>query len=167
MVTSLGIDIGDTTGFLIAAWAPGHRRAVRVQAFQCDRESAPDLLGWILAGYGEVVRFGQGEEFRDALPGRKLQGTRPAPIRAQQHELAAVAARYGLVLAWRPAANVKSWVQARDWARLKAAGLWDITAGQPHARSAAWHCLYAAVHDGGLPDPLSRRVAGMARGEVG
>ncbi|PSK96683.1 hypothetical protein CLV30_12565 [Haloactinopolyspora alba] len=54
----------------------------------------------------------------------------------------------------RPAAAVKPWATDE---RLDAAGLLTTTKGMRHARDAARHALYAAVRDGGLPDPLSRK----------
>ncbi|MCO7195041.1 hypothetical protein [Pseudonocardia sp. McavD-2-B] len=55
------------------------------------------------------------------------------------------------------AADVKPWATDR---RLAAAGLVEATKGMRHARDAARHALYAAVRDGGHPDPLSTRAAG-------
>lgn len=57
----------------------------------------------------------------------------------------------------RPAALVKPWATDR---RLDAAGLTDITKGMPHARDAARHALYAAVHAGITRDPLSTKATG-------
>ena len=56
----------------------------------------------------------------------------------------------------RPAALVKPWATDR---RLEAAGLLAPCAGMGHARDAARHALYAAVHAGLLRDPLSTRSA--------
>lgn len=53
----------------------------------------------------------------------------------------------------RPAVAVKPW--ASD-ARLERAGLAVATKGMRHARDAARHALFCAVHDAGLPDPLSK-----------
>lgn len=53
------------------------------------------------------------------------------------------------------ASEVSAWASEK---RLRAAGLWDITTGSAHARSAARHALYAACKDGGQPDPLSRKA---------
>ena len=54
----------------------------------------------------------------------------------------------------RPAGLVLPWATNH---RLAAAGLMAPTVGMPHARDAARHALYAAVRDGGMPDPLSTR----------
>lgn len=53
----------------------------------------------------------------------------------------------------RNASQVKTW--ATD-ARLDAAGLLEPCKGMRHARDAARHALFAAVHGGGIPDPLSK-----------
>lgn len=56
----------------------------------------------------------------------------------------------------RPAVRVKAW--ATD-TRLEKVGLITATKGMSHARDAARHALFAAVRDGGIPDPLSKRGA--------
>jgi hypothetical protein len=156
-VTALGIDPGDVTGMLLASWAPGQRRADFARAFQCDRESAPDLLRWILRDHGYTISCGQVEEFRSGSRSVRLRGTNATAIRDEVAELTGIAADFGpacgVVLTARPAVTVKKW--ASD-ARLQAAGLLDVTAGQTHARDAARHCIYCATHDRGRSDPLSR-----------
>lgn len=54
----------------------------------------------------------------------------------------------------RNAGQVKPWATDE---RLEAAGLLELCTGMRHARDAARHALFAAVHDAGLPDPLSTR----------
>ena len=56
----------------------------------------------------------------------------------------------------RPAVTVKQWATDK---RLKAAGLIDPTKGCTHARDAARHALYCAVHDAGIPDPYSKEAS--------
>lgn len=56
----------------------------------------------------------------------------------------------------RSAAMVKPWATDK---RLDAAGLLQHCTGMGHARDAARHALYAAVHCGLLADPLSRKAA--------
>jgi len=55
----------------------------------------------------------------------------------------------------RSAAAVKPWATDE---RLEAAGLLAATKGMRHAKDAARHALFAAVRDGGVPDPLSRKA---------
>ena len=54
---------------------------------------------------------------------------------------------------WRSASDVKPWARGR----LARAGLLDMTVKSVDARDAAMHALFSAVHDAGLPDPLSRK----------
>jgi hypothetical protein len=154
LVTVLGIDIGDTTGMLLGTWDRETRKALEARAFQCDREASPLLLGWILAEYGFAICGGGIEAFVSGPRSLKLKGTKAEPIRAQHADLTAIAAAAGVRLVSRPAVTVKAW-STDD--RLRAAGLLDITAGQGHARDGGRHAIYAACHDRGLPDPLSRR----------
>jgi hypothetical protein len=53
----------------------------------------------------------------------------------------------------RSASDVKPWFTPR---RLAAAGL--VHPGMPHALDAGRHAWFAAVHDCGIPDPLSARA---------
>jgi hypothetical protein len=59
----------------------------------------------------------------------------------------------------RAAALVKPWATDK---RLHAAGLLDATKGMQHARDASRQALYAAVHMGVTPDPLSRKAVARA-----
>jgi hypothetical protein len=56
----------------------------------------------------------------------------------------------------RSAALVKPWSSDR---RLEAANFLDATKGMNHARDAARHALYAAVHAGIARDPLARKAS--------
>ncbi len=58
-----------------------------------------------------------------------------------------------LSLHLKPAGAVKPW--ATD-VRLERSGLDQATKGMRHARDAARHALYLAVHEHGLTDPLSK-----------
>jgi len=163
LVTVLGIDIGDTTGMLLATWDRENRKALEARAFQCDRATSPLLLGWILAEYGFLICGGGIEAFVSGPRSLKLKGTKAGPIRAQHAELTAIAEAAGVRLVSRPAVTVKAW-SVDD--RLRAAGLLDITAGQGHARDGGRHAIYAACHDRGLPDPLSRRKSQLSSQET-
>lgn len=74
-------------------------------------------------------------------------------------QLQEIAHSHGARFVQRSASEVKPW--ATD-CRLQAAvlsgdsNLFLHTAGMRHARDAARHALFAAVKDGGLPDPLSK-----------
>lgn len=58
----------------------------------------------------------------------------------------------------RNASTVKQWATDK---RLEAAGL-EAPRGMRHAKDAARHALYCAVHDLGVPDPLSKRERPMS-----
>jgi len=66
----------------------------------------------------------------------------------------------GVPVFTRRAADVLPWINAGD-ERLARAGLLDAVspATMRHAKSAAWHCLYCAVRNCGIPDPASRKAA--------
>lgn len=68
----------------------------------------------------------------------------------QLHALAGL--HTDVAFAERSASTVKKWATDR---RLVAAGV-PAMRGMPHAHDGARHALYAAVHDRGLRDPLSR-----------
>ena len=159
MITVLGIDPGDTAGFLLAGWVPGGRRAAFARAFQCDGASAPGLCEMILAA-GPRPGAVQIEAFDDRPGVRGLHGTRPPAIRAQIDAMAVRFREAGVPVFTRRAADVLPWINAGD-ERLARAGLLDAVspATMRHARSAAWHALFCAVRNCGVPDPLSRRVA--------
>jgi hypothetical protein len=70
----------------------------------------------------------------------------------------------------RTASQVKTWATDN---RLKAVAqprpatgktLLDLTTGMRHARDAARHALFTAVHDGLIPDPLSKKQTNEKNG---
>ena len=151
-VTSLGIDPGGTCGLLLACWIRGERLPCAVRAWQVNHHGAIELLGWILDAYGPVLSCAGMEAFRPGH-GRRDPLTRDLTV-ALGHE----ADQHDVDLHSWPAATVKTWTGDRKGdRRLRVAGLYEVTAGQPHARDAARPCLYAAVHGHRLPDPLSRQ----------
>jgi hypothetical protein len=156
MITTLGIDPGDTAGFLLAGWRPGQRKAALVRAWQCGRDSATLTLSWILRDYATVLDAAQIEPWDSRPRARGLAGTSPPAIQAQIDAMAALCRDYGVPAVLRQVSDVKRWATDE---RLQAAGLLEAVSPAPmrHAKSAAWHCLYCAVHRCGLPDPLSRR----------
>jgi hypothetical protein len=129
-----------------------------VKAYQCDMDSAPDLLDMLLARYGKPGAV-QMEAFRAGPRSTRLRGASGGAIQAELTALEAVLRRHGVPLVTRPAAAVMTWASDK---RLKAAGLDRVLGGgQRHALAAARHALYCAVHDLGLPDPL---IPDAARG---
>lgn len=148
----LGVDPGETSGVVALGYTAGRLTAVNV--FQCGAKSTEWLAGQLLA---------EAESFADDVVlavERFVVGTRAARSRTAK----AGATTRDLVgrltrpdAAWRTVARSAS--EVKSWAldeRLKAAGLLDATKEMRHARDAARHALFAAVADGGIPDPLSR-----------
>jgi hypothetical protein len=164
MIVTLGGDPGGTAGFLLAGWNQGERKAVFARAFQCDGGSTDALLEWILRdnlrapGQRNRITAAQFEAFDSRPRPGGLHGASPTAIQVQIDDLRSACEQAGVPVIVRPVADVKRWAGDE---RLKRAGLLDIVspAAMRHAKSAAWHALYCAVHDCGLPDPLSRRTA--------
>jgi hypothetical protein len=152
-----GIDTGPVSGIFEALWLPGARVPAWSRAYQCDDASAPGLLAFILGlpdrVGGPVLRLGGIEQIRDST----VRGAGLATARQLVVTLSALAGEHGVTVFARPAATVKTWATGR---RLEKAGLTG-TLGKmkDDAYCAAQQCLYTACHDGGLPDPLSRRAA--------
>lgn len=154
-VCALGIDPGPVPGMFLASWEPGQRKAHWARAFQCDAGGAHGLLALLLNAYGPVITCGQIEEFRTGY-GPGTRGKNASVTREMTLALAALAAERGVKLAVRHSSQAFPWASDK---RLQASGLWEATAQLIHARAASRHALYAACHDGGLADPLSRRAS--------
>ena len=149
VINVIGVDPGPTTGITTLHWSTKLGQAVW-HGYQCDAGSACVLLEMLLREYpgewatGEIEHFVHGN-----LPNS------PTTVRLE-NELAAVAEDFGLKLARKPMAAVKPWASDTRMAR---AGAWKaIPAKMVDARAAARHCLMAAVHDAGVPDPISRKA---------
>jgi hypothetical protein len=157
----LGIDTGDVAaGLLLAGWLPGARRCSFARAWQCDGDSTLLTLGMIVAAGKWELNAVEIEAFDNRPKAHGLHGTNPGRTAAQVTELEGFCRVNGIPVFVRRASEVKPWVDAGD-ARLAASGLLDVCSAAPmrHARSAAWHCLYCAVRNCGLPDPLTRSRA--------
>lgn len=151
VLCALGADPGGTTGLAVAYW--DDESWVHPQAYQCNAASAPALLAWLAQSNKSLRVLAQVEEFR-AGTGAGARGRNASVTRALVGELGAVLEQAGVKYAVRPATDVKQWATDK---RLDRAGLLAVTAGMPnHARDATRHMLFCAVHDGGVPDPLSR-----------
>lgn len=151
----IGIDPGPTPGIVVLDIVePG--QLVNVDVVQCSA----GLLYTVLAALQPVA---PGRRYLVAVERFVVRGRANAAQAMTRDQVAAIAgAQPGAIQ--RSAAMVKPW--ATD-ARLEAAGLAEATKGMRHARDAARHALFCAVHDAGLPDPLSKRAAagsGATRG---
>ncbi|KRB73062.1 hypothetical protein ASE01_20005 [Nocardioides sp. Root190] len=154
----IGIDPGPIPGIVMLT-PRGFETRYDVDVIQCSAHTAPLVLEALLSdnradlGTAPVVvaleRFVIGKtSMKSGGPG--------AVTRDLVGQLENVARRHeGVSIAKRSAADVKAW--ATD-IRLAHAGLLEPTKGMRHAKDAARHALYAAVKDGGLPDPLSRKA---------
>lgn len=156
-ICALGGDPGGANGLFLAGWStvPGNSRAPLImRAWVASREGAAELAGWVLSEYGYLIMAAGLEQFDNRRRSRAMRGFSATAMHELTGELAAVITGAGITVTVRPPALVKPWATDR---RLEAAGLMSATAGMPaHARDAARHCLYAACHDLGLRDPLSR-----------
>lgn len=150
---AIGVDPGPVPGLVLLEF--DERRLARIEVIQCSRGVAPLLFRALLTDSPvrtvvQVERYvvsrrsgrsssaGAGEATRD-LVGALANEFGVHSINAELHE--------------RAAGHVKPWA-TND--RLERAGLLDACKGMRHARDAARHALYVAVHDGGIPDPLSK-----------
>lgn len=147
-VRVIGIDPGPTPGIVRLHAQDGRLVERWTHVVQCSHNVTAEILGAFLAG-GEYRTIVQVERFvvrGRATPDQSL--TRDL-VGLVQFVVEDVGARY----LERGASQVKPWATDE---RLAAAGLLDATTGMRHARDAARHALFAAVKDGGLPDPLSK-----------
>jgi hypothetical protein len=125
------------------------------QAYQCDAASAPALARWLVrenVEEGALAALAQVEEFR-AGTGAGARGANASVTRMLVDKLTAVLDQGGVKYTVRPAATAKPWSTDK---RLDRAGLLGVCHGMPHSQDAMRHLLFCAVHDGGVPDPLSK-----------
>ena len=147
----IGCDPGPTCGIAVAYW--DEESWAYPAAYQCDAASAPALLDWLASKNRRLRVIGAVEEFR-AGTGPGARGAQACVTRDLADELVFVLRQSKVTAMVRPAATVKPWATDK---RLERAGLLAVSAGMPaHARDAQRHLIYAAVHDAGVPDPLSR-----------
>jgi hypothetical protein len=143
----IGVDPGPTTGILalqvgkdpVAGQGNPDGAEAIVDALLGTAEADQVLLAveQFVIGRGSMRAGRYGQQTRDLI------GVLQALARSR--------AKTSLVL--RSAAQVKPWATN---VRLQAAGLIRPTKGMTHARDAGRHALFAAVHTGLMPDPLSR-----------
>lgn len=151
MIVAIGMDPGPRPGLVTLTYAEG--LLVDVKVVQCSANMALDVLEMWLPGVplDTETYFGV-ERYVDRLHGRSSS----AGTITKDMVGAAVQACAGRAwVALNDASRVKRW--ATD-GRLLAAGLMEPTRGMPHARDAARHALFTAVHEGNVPDPYSKRA---------
>ena len=145
----LGIDPGPVPGIVLLSYA--EHRLVKAEAVQCSASLAPAIIAELLT-LNNTDTLVQTEQF---VIGRRAARSSTASAGAETREvIGEIRARWPFTVL-RTAGQVKPW--ATDL-RLEAAGLLEATKGMRHAKDAARHALFCAVHDAGVPDPLSRKA---------
>lgn len=156
MIVAIGMDPGPRPGLVALTYA--EQVLVDVKVVQCTANVALDVLELWLSAYllhGNDLYFGV-ERYVDRQTGRSSRAGQLTKDMVGQAVRACAGRAYGV---FNNASRVKAW--ATD-GRLLAAGLMEPTKGMPHARDAARHALFTAVHDGKCPDPYSRRARNRA-----
>jgi len=158
-VRVLGIDPGPVPGIVVLDPTGA------VHAVQCSHDIATVLFAALLDQQPATPTVVQIEKF---VVGRRAGASSSAAAGEQTRNLigrlrevwetfdSSVNGRLGGHWFERTAANVKPWATNE---RLAAAGLLAKTEGMRHARDGARHALFAAVHGGHLPDPLSKKAS--------
>lgn len=155
----VGVDPGPIPGVVVLQVDGG---AAAAHALQCTAGIAAAVVDHLLADSVESMsEFGGAAAVALAVEkfvvgkASMRSGRDGAVTRDLVGQLQRVAALHGVRYVERSASQVKPW--ATD-DRLTAVRLLEPTKGMRHAKDAARHALFAAVHDGALPDPLSRKA---------
>jgi hypothetical protein len=156
----IGIDPGPTPGLVLLRYTDHWLE--RSEAVQCSHgalltvlqaflmeDSHPDLTALVQVERF-VVRRGSGKSGQAGALTRDLIGA----VEREVGYFSRAAFGGGVAVTQQNAGRVKGWATDQ---RLAAVGLYEMTKGMQHARDAARHALFAAVHDGKIPDPLSKR----------
>jgi len=161
-VRVIGVDPGPTPGIVMLRWdlEDGGRMETPI-VVQCNFDFAHHVLDRLLGAYAgativQCERFVIGRKSMRAGAAGEATSTLIGELREVWEENDSTPnGRLGGRWFERSASQIKPW--ATD-GRLAAAGLLLPTTGMRHARDAARHALFAAVHDGKIPDPLSKRA---------
>jgi hypothetical protein len=158
-VRVIGIDPGPTPGIVLLRFNDGPFGVCHV--VQCTHLIAPEIFRMLL-GIDPVTptivgveRFVIGaKSYKTGSPGGVTRDLVGQLIEVFDDHDSTADGRRGGRFFQRNASQVKAWATDE---RLMKANLYVPTSGMTHARDAARHALFAAVHDGGTPDPLSKR----------
>lgn len=149
----IGVDPGPMPGIVVLT--PARGQLLVADVVQCTARVAPGLLATLLqAAMGDALV--QTEQF---IIGRRSSRSSSAHDGAVTRELIGRIQRTCETSPVKTAVVLRNASQVKAWAtgtRLEAAGLLEACKGMRHSRDAARHALYAAVHDGAIPDPLSK-----------
>lgn len=159
-VRVIGIDPGPTPGIVLLRFNDGPFAVAHV--VQCTHLIAPTLFSALIGIDAVTPTIVQTEKFvvgRGSMKSGRPGGVTRDLVGALQevfdeHDSGPLG-RLGCRWFLRSAAQVKPWATDE---RLDAVGLLEATKGMRHARDGARHALYAAVHDGKIPDPLSKKA---------
>lgn len=163
----IGVDPGPTSGVCLLCLEPVYDipgvispPVIRTRlVFSCNSPAVFGLVEHLLeANEGPTRIVAAGEQFV-AGRGAGARGHGAAVVREVIADLKSLHGGWH----WRSASDVKPW--ATD-DRLKKAGLYEMTNKMIDARDAARHALFCAVHDCGLPDPLSRKAVRVPANRV-
>lgn len=158
MLTVIGVDPGVTTGVAVFEYGKDLGKQPIVPLYQADAVGTPWLLEQLVKEHtlnGTIRYHAVVIAVESYVAGRHGKGSEGTVTREFVALCDLLASRYNAKLVRRNAGTVKPW--ATD-ARLHRHALF-ATEGMRHARDAARHALFAAVHDFGVPDPLSRKAA--------
>jgi hypothetical protein len=161
----IGVDPGETTGIVRLQYyprsTPEHRvpvwtRTGEPMAIQCNHQSVPEILAWLTAT-GDILisheRFVVGLRASRSKKANASQITRDINGHIDTLHKTDTPNRRIRVVEYT-AAEVKTWATDE---RLKAAGI-DLAPEMRHARDGGRQGLFAACHDLGATDPLSKRA---------
>jgi hypothetical protein len=165
----LGVDPGETTGIVRLQYyprsTPEHRvpvwtRTGEPMAIQCNHQSVPEILAWLTA-MGDILisheRFVVGLRASRSKKAGASQITRDINGHIDTlHKTDQPNRRIRVVE--HSASETKVWATDE---RLRAAGI-ELPPEMRHARDAARQACFAACHDLGAPDPLSKLARLMA-----
>lgn len=165
--TVIGVDPGETTGIVRLEyqryWFPNQNtpdarwtRTGEPMAIQCNHQSVPEILAWLTA-IGDILisheRFVVGLRASRSKKAGASQVTRDINGHIDALDSTNTPNRRIRVVE-HTASEVKPWATDE---RLKAAGI-DLAPEMRHARDGGRQALFAACHDLGATDPLSKRA---------
>lgn len=153
MILAIGNDPGPKAGLVGLLYADGRRVGLKVA--QVSPNLLTDVLG-VLIDWGVEVKAEVYVGVERFVHSNKGGGGAAGKLtREQVGAVLEYCAFRRVYCSERSAVTVKAWATDK---RLEKVQLIRPTAGMPHARDGARHALYTAVHDGNIPDPLSRRA---------
>jgi hypothetical protein len=149
----IGVDPGRTTG--IAALSLFDGELTSHSLIQCSHDVPRWLVGHMFDAAQPVDRLVLAVErfVVRARAGRSSDAAAGEITRDLIGALASIGRDHGATVYLRSASDVKPWATDK---RLEAAGI-TAPPAMRHSLDGARHALFAAVHDCGLPDPLSTR----------